>query len=340
MPVTLQKNEWELFSVSVAIGEPMRGMRIAFYCRTHYLKEHDMSITRWLTPVALSSALVMGACKKSDSAQLAQDSTAYARDLQMANHDSAAQPQLNDAPPAAAAPDSAAAPAPAPAPVPTPAPASAPRRTPTRGTGTRVAPAAPSGPTVTANGNTVVHGAKGSEAAVGSVASGTSIDMTSTERVCTNTNHEGDKFTATVNSAISGSNGVAIPSGAKAVIVVSQLKQSSKTGDPIQMTFDVTNLSWGEKSYPIDATIDHVDVDKVRNASTKSDVAKVGGGAIIGGIIGQIIGHSTKGVVIGAATGAAAGTAVAMGTAGYDGCVPVGGNIKIHLNAPAEIQSE
>ena len=61
---------------------------------------------------------------------------------------------------------------------------------------------------------------------------------------------------------------------------------------------------------------------------------------MIGGIIGQIIGHSTKGVVIGAATGAAAGTAVAMGTAGYDGCVPVGGNIKIHLNAPAEIQSE
>jgi len=124
------------------------------------------------------------------------------------------------------------------------------------------------------------------------------------------------------------------------VIEVSQLKQSGKTGDPIQMTFDVTNLTWGDKSYPIDATIDHVDVEKVRNASTTSDVAKVGGGAVIGGIIGQIIGHSTKSVVIGAATGAAAGTAVAMGTAGYDGCVPVGGNIKIHLNAPAQIQSE
>lgn len=307
----------------------MRGMRIALYCRTHYLKEHDMSITRWLTPVALTSALVMGACKKSDSAQLAQDSTAYARDLQMANHDSTAQPQLADAP---AAPSAAPAPAPAPASAP-----DKPRREPTRGTGTRVTPAAP---TVTKNGNTVVHGTKGSEAAVGSIASGTSMDLTSTERVCTNTNHEGDKFTATVNSNITGSNGVTVPSGAKAVIVITQLKPSSKTGDPIQMTFDVTNLSWGEKSYPIDATIDHVDVDKVRNASTTSDVAKVGGGAIIGGIIGQIIGHSTKGVVIGAATGAAAGTAVAMGTAGYDGCVPVGGNIKIHLDTPAEIQSE
>jgi hypothetical protein len=288
-----------------------------------------MSITRWLTPFALTSALVMGACKKSDSAQLAQDSTAYARDLQMANRDSTAQPQLNDAPPApAAAPEAPPAPAPA-----------KPRTTP-RGTGTRVPPAAPSAPTTTASGNTVVHGTKGSEAAVGTVASGTAIDLASTERVCTNTNHVGDKFTATVNSAIAGSNGVTIPSGAKAVIAVSQLKQSGKTGDPIQMTFDVQSLTWGDKSYPIDATIDHVDVEKVRNASTKSDVAKVGGGAVIGGILGQIIGHNTKSTVIGAATGAAAGTAVAMGTAGYDGCVPVGGNIKIHLNAPAQIQSE
>ncbi len=291
-----------------------------------------MSITRWLTPLALTAALVMGACKKSDSAQLAQDSTAYARDLQMANHDSAAQPQLNDAPPAPAA-----APAPAPAPVRAPV---APRSTPTRGTGTRVPPAAPAGPTTTKSGNTVVHTTKGSEGAVGSVASGTLIDLTSTERVCTNTNHVGDKFTATVNQSITGSNGVAIPAGAKAVIAISQLKQSGSTGDPIQMTFDVSSLSWGEKSYPIDATIDHVDVDKVRNSSTKSDAAKVGGGAIIGGIIGQIIGHNTKGVVIGAATGAAAGTAVAMGTADYDGCVPVGGNIKIHLNSAAQIQSE
>ena len=289
-----------------------------------------MSMTRWLTPVALMSALAMGACKKSDSAQLAQDSTAYARDLQMANHDSAVQPQLNDAPPAPAA-------APAATPAPRPAPAPRPHKETVRTTTTTRDANAPH---TTASGNTVVRGTKGSEAAVGSIATGTSIDMTSTERVCTNTNHEGDKFTATVNQNIAGSTGVAIPSGAKAVIVVSQLKKSGRTGDPIQMTFDVTNLTWGDRSYPIDATIDHVDVDKVRNASTTSDVAKVGGGAVIGGIIGQIIGHSTKGVVIGAATGAAAGTAVAMGTAGYDGCVPVGGNIKIHLNAPAQIQSE
>jgi hypothetical protein len=313
-------------------------MRIALLGVSHYQKELYMSINRLLTPIALTSALLMGACKKSDNSQLAQDSTAYARDLQMANRDSATQPQLNDAPPA-----SAAAPAPATTTTTTTktthttsAP-SRPRKEPAASTGTG---ATSSQPATTASGNTVVHGKVGSEGAVGTIANGTPIELTSTDRVCTNTNHVGDKFTATVNQAVTGSNGVTIPSGAKAVIAISQLKQSTKTGDPIQMTFDVTNLTWGDKSYPIDAVIDHVDVEKVRNASTKSDAAKVGGGAIVGGIIGQIIGHSTKSTVIGAATGAAAGTAVAMGTAGYDGCVPVGGNIKIHLNAPAQIQSE
>jgi hypothetical protein len=300
-----------------------------------------MSTSRLLVPMALTAALAMGACKKSDSAQLAQDSSAYARDLQMANHDSAAQPQLNDAAPAAPAPNTAPASAPAPAPAPA-SPSSTPAHTRSSTPRSSTPGAAPAPPvvTTTASGNTVTRGAAGSEAAVGTVATGTAMNLTSTERVCTNTNKVGDKFTATVNDAVPASNGVTIPAGAKAVIAVSELKQSGKTGDPIQMTFDVTNLTWGDKSYPIDASIDHVDVDKVRNASTTSDALKVGGGAVIGGIIGQIIGHSTKGTVIGAATGAAAGTAVAMGTAGYDGCVPVGGNIKIHLNSPAQIQSE
>ena len=298
-----------------------------------------MSITRWVTPVALTSALMMGACKKSDTAQLTQDSTAYARDLQMANHDSAMQPQLNDAPPApAAAPVAAPAPAPAPARTTASSPTHTRREPASTGTTTTTSSPTTTTTTTTSSGNKVSRGTSGSEAAVGTIASGTALDLSSTERVCTNTNHVGDKFTATVNQPVTGSNGVTIPSGAKAVIVVSQLKQSTKSGDPIQMTFNVTNLTWGDKSFPINASIDHVDVDKVRNASTKSNAAKVGGGAVVGGIIGQIIGHSTKSTVIGAATGAAAGTAVAMGTAGYNGCVPVGGNIKMHLNAPAQIQ--
>lgn len=281
---------------------------------------------RIFAPAALTLALILGACHKENKTDntLAQDTT-LSRDLQLANRDTAAQPQLSDVP---------AAPAPAPAAAPTPAPKPKPKPV------SHPAPAPAPAPTTTASGNVVEHTTKGSEPGVATIAAGTSIGMTSNDKICTNTNHVGDRFTATVDQAVVGSNGAVIPAGAKAVIVVTQLKKSNNANDPIQMTFNVQSLSWNGKSYPVDASIDHVDVEKVRNSSTGNDAKKVVGGAVVGAILGRIIGGNTKGTIIGAATGAAAGTAVAMGTADYEGCIPQGGKITIKLNSPAQVQAE
>lgn len=282
--------------------------------------------TRFLPPLALALALVVGGCKdKSNSGTLAQDSS-LSRDLQLANSDTAAQPQLNDVPSNPPAP-AASEPAPAkPAPSrPRPRPASKPS-TPTKVT--------------TPSGNTETRGTKGSEAALATIPAGTTINLTSNDRVCTNTNKPGDRFTATVTDAVVGSNGAVIPAGAKAVVQVSELKRSENANDPIQMTFSVLSISWNGKSYPVVASIDHVDVEKVRNSSKGNDAKKVVGGAVVGAILGQVIGHNTKSTVIGAATGAAAGTAVAMGTANYEGCVPTNGKITIRLTEPATVQAE
>lgn len=287
-------------------------------------------ISRVLAPLALSVALVAGGCNKDNgkNGTLAQDST-LTRDLQMANADTAAQPQLKDVPPA----ESAAAAAPA-APAPRPAPA----RTKPRTRAPSPSTPAPAAPTTTPSGNSVSTSSSGTEAALGTVPAGTSISLTSNDRVCTNTNKPGDRFTATVTNAVVGSNGAVIPAGAKALIQVTELKRSENATSPIQMTFSVLSLSFNGKTYPVTASIDHVDVDKVRNSSTGNDAKKVAGGAIIGAILGQVIGHNTKSTVIGAAGGAAAGTAVAMGTANYEGCVPQGGNISIKLTEPATVQ--
>lgn len=287
-------------------------------------------ISRVLAPLALSVALVAGGCNKDNgkNGTLAQDST-LTRDLQMANADTAAQPQLKDVPPAESA--AAAAPA-APAPRPTPARTKPRTRAPSPST------PAPAAPTTTPSGNSVSTSSSGTEAALGTVPAGTSISLTSNDRVCTNTNKPGDRFTATVTNAVVGSNGAVIPAGAKALIQVTELKRSENATSPIQMTFSVLSLSFNGKTYPVTASIDHVDVDKVRNSSTGNDAKKVAGGAIIGAILGQVIGHNTKSTVIGAAGGAAAGTAVAMGTANYEGCVPQGGNISIKLTEPATVQ--
>jgi hypothetical protein len=284
-----------------------------------------------ILPLALSMALVAGGCRSNDDDRLAQDTT-LASDLQLANQDSAAQPQLRDVPAAEAE-------SPAPA---TKAPATGTARTPTRTTPRASTPPRTTTPTpaTTPSGNRVETGARGSEGRLATIGAGTSITLTSGSRVCTNTYKAGDKFTATVAETIRGDNGAVIPAGATAVVQVTSVKRSENVNDPAQIGLAVQYINVGGKSYPVDAAITSAQVDRVRESTTGNDAKKVIGGAVAGAVIGQILGKDTKSTVIGAATGAAAGTAVAMGTADYAGCIPQGGRIVIKLNSPATIQAE
>lgn len=164
------------------------------------------------------------------------------------------------------------------------------------------------------------------------------MNLTSNSRVCTNTNKVGQRFSATVSEAVSGSNGATIPAGATATIEITELKRSENVNDNVVMGFRVVSVSFGGRTYPVSATTNYARVEKVRNEPKNKDVQKVVGGAAVGAIIGQVLGRSTKGTVIGAAAGAAAGTAAAAATANYEGCVPSGGRITISLNSPVQVQ--
>ena len=288
-------------------------------------------IRRVGAPLALTIAFAVGACSKGGEkadTTLAQDSTLN-RDLQLATGDSAAQPQLKDVPPPAATPE------PAPAPTTT-----RPRTTPTRPATRPTTPApAPSSPPRTASGNTVTTGEKSSGGNVGMIASGTSLTMASTSKVCTNTNKVGDRFTATLSEAETGSNGAVIPAGATAVIEITKLKKSENANDNIEMGFAVRTIEFGGNTYNVDADVSSAAVDRVRSSTKGNDAKKVIGGAVLGAVIGQVIGKDTKGTVIGAATGAAAGTAAAATTANYEGCVNDGGRIVVKLTSPLTIKA-
>ena len=285
---------------------------------------------RRITPLALTFALGVAACSKGDNkadTSLAQDS-ALSRDLQLATGDSTAQPQLKDVPAT-----------PAPAPTPTPAP-SRPRSTKpaTRPTTTKPAPE-PSAPPRTSSGNTVSTGEKNSGGNVGSIASGTALTFASTSKVCTNTNKVGDRFSATLNEPVNGSNGTVIPAGATAVVEVTKLKRSENANDNIEMGFAVRSISFGGTTYNVDGDVTSAAVERVRNSTKGNDAKKVVGGAVLGAVLGQVIGKDAKGTVIGAATGAAAGTAAAAATANYEGCVNDGGRIVITLTSPLTIKA-
>ena len=275
--------------------------------------------------VALLGVAACSSDKKSDT--LAQDSTLNSA-IQLANRDSAAQPALKDVPATTTPAPAPAASAPRPAPArTTPRPTPAPTRTPT--------------PTVskTASGNTVTRTPGARETALGTIASGTSIPLTSNSRVCTNTNQVGQTITATVARAVSGSNGAVIPAGATAALEITQLKRSENANDKIEMSFRVKSISFGGHTYPVTATVSSAQVDRVKNQPSGKDVQKVATGAAVGAIVGQILGKNTKSTVIGGAVGAAAGAGAAAVTSNYEGCVPTGGNITIALDNSVQVHT-
>ena len=296
-------------------------------------------ISRLGAPFVIVAALAFSACSVSDSksdTSLAAD-TALNRDLQMANRDSAAQPQLNDVPATPAAETPAPAPAPARA---TPKPvATKPATRPSRPATTTPEPTT----RTTASGNTETRNAPGTAAssgggAVGTIASGSSLSLRSNSRVCTNTYTVGQTFSATVANSVSGTNGASIPSGATVTLEVTQLKRSENANDKIIMEFAVRSVAFGGRTYPVTGTVANADVERVRNQPKSKDAQKVAAGAAIGAIAGQILGKSTKSTIIGAAAGAAGGAATAAATANYEGCVPDGGSIAVNLTAPLQVR--
>jgi len=275
----------------------------------------------------LAFALIVAGCagdKQDDAAALAQDS-ALARDLARVGGDSAVQPQLEDVPaPVEPAPVAAAPRAVRPKPKP---PVSKP-----------VATAPARNPAVTPSGNTVEAG-PGTAERLGTISAGTSLQLGAADKVCTNTNKVGDRFIATLNSAVQGSNGASIPAGAAVTIELTQLKRSENSNDQVQMGFRVINISFDGRTYPLDGDVQTAEITRVRSSSGGNDAKKVLGGAAAGAIIGQILGKKSKSTIIGAAAGAAVGGAAAAATANVEGCVNAGGSIVVRLNAPVTVST-
>lgn len=278
--------------------------------------------------LVVGAVALMAACggdKTNPDTALAAD-TSLNRDLALAGRDTAAQPSLTDVPATPAAGTATKTPT---------------TRTPTKtssGTKTSTRTTTKTTPTKTASGNTVTKGTGMSAgSSVGMIPAGTSLSLRSNSQVCTNTNKVGDKFTATLNESVVGSNGATIPAGATVTMTVTALKRSENANDKIVMEFAVNNVEFRGKTYALDANVSSASVDRVRNQPKSADVKKVIGGAAIGAIAGQVLGKNTKSTVIGAAAGAAAGAGAAAATANYEGCVRAGGNIVVTLTSPVQV---
>ena len=276
-------------------------------------------IPRFSASLALSLALFAGACAKKDDTAAAD--SALNKDIQLANGDTSAQPALTDVPAGTAK-----------------TPGTTTTTTKTKTT-TRKPTTTTRTPTtsVTSSGNTVTRNNSGSAAKMGTIPAGATLSLASGSKICTNTNHVGDRFNASVTNAVVGSNGAVIPAGATATVEVTELKRSENVNDNVVMGFRVVSVNFGGHTYPVSATTQTADVTKVKNQPKGKDVQKVVGGAAIGAIAGQILGHSTKATIIGGAVGAAAGAGAAAATANYEGCVNSGSRITATLNSSTQV---
>jgi hypothetical protein len=259
----------------------------------------------------------------SDNSALSTDS-ALARDIALAQRNDPGPLIFNDAPvgaspsarPAPGAPSTRREPPRATAPIPRPAPrreAPAPvSRTPSPAPAAE-SPAASPGP------------------ARGVIGAGTRLGMTTNGRVCAATALAGDKFTATLTSATTGTNGAVIPAGSTVVIEVASVDRA----DPIEashITFRVRSIDVDGVARSADGDIATLGALEPVQTAGGNDRTKVIGGAVAGAILGRILGGSTKATVIGGAAGAAAGTVMAKRGQTTDACLPNGAPLRLTLS--------
>ena len=285
---------------------------------------------RYAGPAAFAIALATGCTKGDNNNSLAQDTSALNADLSLANKDTANTVKLADTgmTTSSSVRQSAGGNAAV-------THKSTTRTHSTSSTGrtstTKTGGAAATGST-TGAGTGEATGAR-----KGMIPAGSTLSLRTNSKVCTNTNHVGDRVMATVNETVSGSGGAAIPAGATVTLEVTKLDRSENVNDKIQMGFRVVSISFGGHTYSPDASVTYAQITKVKNEPKSKDVQKVVGGAAVGAVIGKIIGKSTKGAVIGGAAGAAAGAAAASATANYEGCVNSGDKITIRFNSGEEV---
>jgi hypothetical protein len=161
------------------------------------------------------------------------------------------------------------------------------------------------------------------------------MQLTLDETLSTETNKAGDAFTATLSSPIIDLDGdVLIPAGATVRGRVTQVQKSGRVGETAVLNLAFEAISFGERTYPLEASVVSANPERVGRSSTGEQVGKAAAGAAAGAILGRVLGKDTKSTIKGAVIGAAAGTAIAMGTADVDAVLKAGSTMVIKLDAP------
>jgi hypothetical protein len=168
---------------------------------------------------------------------------------------------------------------------------------------------------------------------------GTTFAVSLNETLSTGTNKAGDGFTATLQEPILDADGdIVVPAGATVRGRVTRVDHSGNVGETAVMNLAFESISFGGKSYPLEASVVEANPERRTRQSAGTQAGKVAAGAAAGAILGRVLGKDTKSTLKGAVIGAAAGTAIAMGTSDVDAVLRSGSTMRVKLDAPITVR--
>jgi outer membrane lipoprotein SlyB len=159
---------------------------------------------------------------------------------------------------------------------------------------------------------------------------GTTLHARLDDSLGTDRSKVGDRFTATVTTAVTADNGeTVVPAGATVHGTVTGLDNSDRAGDNAYIRLDFERLSFGGRDYAFDADV--VATDLQTQGDTRNEtIKKAGIGAAAGAVLGAVLGDADlKNIVLGAAIGAAAGTVISLGSGDVEAVLPAGSDLTL-----------
>jgi len=150
-----------------------------------------------------------------------------------------------------------------------------------------------------------------------SIPAGTKVTVRLDSQISSRTARTGQTFYATLvrNLVIDGK--TVASAGSPVRVKVTHAKSSGRLHDPGELTLRLASVEINGKRVPMSST-----AYRAKGKShTKSNVEKIGGGAVAGALIGGLAGGG-KGALIGSAVGAGAGTGVAAATGKQEATIP------------------
>ncbi len=163
--------------------------------------------------------------------------------------------------------------------------------------------------------------------------SGTNISIRLGETLSTDHNFSGDTFRGTLDRPIILDGFVIAEKGSKVLGKIASLDKGGKFegGSNLQLSLTELNTTDGQR-----VRIQTAFVNRKGPASNGGEVARVGGGAVLGAIIGGLAGGG-KGAAIGAGAGGAVGAGTVMAGKGRPAVIPTETQLTFQLAAPTTI---